>query len=236
MKRLSLLTLALLCGLAACQPVTQPAPTPTQPPKTLPTSTSVLPVDLTPAQIVAIGTLSDSLHLPLSQIKIVSTEAVDWPDSCLSVVHANQGCIQTITPGFRILLEANQLQYEYHTDQSGRKIVGATLALLWHRAGGIAGFCDDLQIYLSGEVYGSSCKTGEAYPLRQLNAEQLAQLASWVKSFGPVSLQSKDPAVADSLSTQLSLNGVGGAQPTDSEKTAIATFAQQVYDQVKPCC
>src|SRR5258708_26369056 len=145
----SILVLAGL--LTACQS-SAVTPTATTPLKALPTSTGVLPVDLSPAQIVALGTLSDALHLPLNQIKIVSTQAVDWPDSCLGIVHANQGCAQMVTPGLRIILEANQLQYEYHTDQNGRQIVGATLALIWHRAGGIAGFCDDLQIYLSGEV------------------------------------------------------------------------------------
>lgn len=235
MKRLLFSIFSLISLLAACQPAAV-QPSATIPPKGLPapTSTSVLPADLSPAQIVAIGTLSDALHLPLSQIKIVSTQAVDWPDSCLGIVHANQGCSQVVTPGFRIVLEANQLQYEYHTDQAGRQIVGASLALVWHRAGGFASFCDDLQIYLSGELYGSSCKTGQAYPVGQLSAEELLQLANWVKAFGLVSFQSKDPAVADAMAQQLTLTGAGAGQPSEADKTALSNFAQAAYDKVKP--
>jgi hypothetical protein len=233
MKRLLFSILILVGLLTACQPAAV-TPTVTIPPKALPTSTGGLPVDLSPAQIVAIGTLSDALHLPLNQIKIVSTQAVDWPDSCLGIVHANQGCAQVVTPGLRLILEANQLQYEFHTDQAGRQIVGATLALIWHRSGGIAGFCDDLQVYLSGEVYGSSCKTGTAYPVIKLSADEMTQLATWVKAFGLVSLNAKDPAVADAMSTQLTLNGQGTTQPTDADKTALANFAQAASDKTKP--
>ncbi len=235
MKRLMFLTL-MLSLLVACQPGTaQPSPTPI-PPKTLPISTDVLPVDLTPAQIVALGTLSDALHLPLSQIKIVSTEAVDWPDSCLGIIQANRGCSQIVTPGFKMLLEANQLRYEYHTDQTGQQAVGATLAVLWRRSGGIAGFCDDLQIYLSGEVYGSSCKTGDAYPVGKLSLDALTQLTQWAKAFGSASIQSKDPATADAMTLQLTFSGQGSAQPTEADKTALFNFAQAAYDKVKPCC
>jgi len=233
MKRVVFSILILVGLLTACQPVTV-TPTVTIPPKALPTSTGGLPVDLSPAQIVAIGTLSDALHLPLNQINIVSSQVVDWPDSCLGIVHANQGCAQVVTPGLRIILEANQLQYEYHTDQTGRQIVGATLALIWHRSGGIAGFCDDLQVYLSGEVYGSSCKTGAAYPVIKLSTDEMNQLATWVKTLTLVSLNSKDPAVADAMSTQLTLNGLGATPPSQADKTALTNFAQATYDKTKP--
>ena len=47
-----------------------------------PTPTHI-PVDLTPAQRAAITALSDNLGLPADEIKLVSTEAVEWPDGCL---------------------------------------------------------------------------------------------------------------------------------------------------------
>lgn len=233
MKRFLVLTLALM--LAACQgqPVSNATPTVPSPDST---STSVIPVDLTPAQLVAIGKLSDALSLPMDQIKIASVEAVDWSDSCLGIIHANMGCADVITPGFRIILEANHLQYEYHTNQDGRQIAGATLALTWHRAGGIAGFCDDVQIYLSGEVFGSSCKNGDAYPVGQLTVDEMKQLAEWARTFGTVVVQSKDPAVADAMTLQLTFNGSGSTSAAEADKNALFNFAQMIYDKVKPCC
>lgn len=236
MRRFALLMLTMGLWVTACQPQA-PEGTGEVPSPLPPTSTAVPPVDLTPAQVAVLGTLSDALGLPLEQIKIVSTEAVDWSDSCLGIIHANLGCAEMITPGFRIILEANQLQYEYHTNQAGQQIAGATLSLTWHREGGLAGFCDDVQIYLSGEVFGSSCKGGgAAYPVGQLSVVEMKQLADWARAFGPVVVQSKDPAIADALALQLTFNGSGPTTATEADKTALFNFAQTVYAKVKPCC
>ncbi len=225
--------LATACAGRETSPTVSPLP-PTAP--ALPTNTPVPPVDLTPAQVAALSALSEALGLPLDQIKILSTEAVEWPDACLGVSRLNVACAQVITPGFRIVLEANRLQYEYHTTQDGAQVVSASLALTWHREGGIAGFCDDLQIYLAGEVLGSSCKNGDVYPPGQLTADELRQLTTWVTSFGAVVLESKDPAVADAMTLRLTLNGSGSGQPAEADKTALYTWAQTIYDKVKPCC
>jgi hypothetical protein len=185
---------------------------------------------------VALSALSESSSLPLDQITFVSTEAVDWPDSCVGVVRAGMGCAQAITPGFRIILEAKGFRYEYHTNQAGSVVAPATLALVWHREGGIAGFCDDLYIYFSGEAYGSSCKNGDLYPAGTLTADELSQLETWIKTFGPAALQIKDPAVADAMTTTLTFSGHGTRQPGEADQTAILNWAQAVYDRLKPCC
>lgn len=230
MKRLTLLFLTL--ALTACGLVPSAgSPTPISP-----IGTVAAPVDLTPAQLSALTTLSESSGVPLEQITFISTEAVDWPDSCLGVVRAGMGCAEAITPGFRIVLEAKGFRYEYHTNQAGTVIAPATLALVWHREGGIAGFCDDLYIYLSGEAYGSSCKNGDLYPAGKLTVDDLAQLESWVKTFGPAAFQMKDPAVADAMSTTVTFSGRGTGQPAAADQTAISSWAQAIYDRVKPCC
>src|SRR5574341_570452 len=181
MKRMPFaLMLALLiaaCGPGATQelPTTTPLPpTPTHfvPPAATLTSISRPPVDLTPAQLAALRALMETLDLPAEQIKLVSTEAVDWPDACLGVLVHGVACAQVVTAGFSIVLEADGLQYEYHTNQDGTSLRGATLAMYWSRAGGIAGFCDDLWVFRTGEAYAVSCKYGGAYPPGQLTAEE----------------------------------------------------------------
>ena len=39
----------------------------------------------------------------------MSTESVNWSDSCLGIIHANLNCAEALTPGFRIVLEAKRL-------------------------------------------------------------------------------------------------------------------------------
>jgi len=139
----SLLSWGLL--LAACGPqvtpvVTQPVPTtvPTTQPTTVPTDVpTTIPVtqpeptgtpihvDLTPAQLAAMQALAQQLQIPVEQITLVSTEAVDWPDGCLGVVLPNVSCLQAITPGFRIIFSVNGQAYEYHTNQDGSGVIAA---------------------------------------------------------------------------------------------------------------
>lgn len=139
-------TLAWLClFLAACAPGTGPTvpaatstpvvPAPTQvptdvPPSPSPTQVPVdtpipgptpthIPVDVPPALRAAIATLASELNISADQIKVVSSEAVNWPDGCLGVVRLGVMCIRGPIPGFRIVLEANGTRYELHTNQNG---------------------------------------------------------------------------------------------------------------------
>jgi hypothetical protein len=80
-------------------------------------------VDLTPAQHEAIASLAQSLGLPVEQVRLVSAEAVTWPDGCMGVRRLGVLCTQAQVSGFRILLEAQDKQYEFHTNQDGSVIV-----------------------------------------------------------------------------------------------------------------
>jgi len=46
----------------------------------------------------------------------VSVEDVDWRDSSLGVPQAGMMYAQVMTPGYRIVLRANNRQYVYHAD------------------------------------------------------------------------------------------------------------------------
>jgi hypothetical protein len=118
-------------------PVTLPVPTtgtgaypePTgMPTKAVPSPTHP-PVDLTPAQMAAIQAVSDKYKLPIDQIKIISTEAVTWPNGCLGVVIPGVMCTEALVDGFRIILESNGQQFEIHTNQDGTNVVDAAQQL-----------------------------------------------------------------------------------------------------------
>jgi hypothetical protein len=275
-------------------------------------------------------------------ITIASVEAVDWPDACLGVSLPDVMCAQVITPGFRVVIEANGQQYEYHTDATGGQIVlanapqaqvgdlwidwqqtqdtcqalqigsaglafgpcmgrmmsgrlltpereqelrtfletyapfradtpagvinftgtgrgeatlaeqrmiaewarqvrleaesgrsGASwgLAFAWHREGGIAGFCDDLTVYVTGLVYAASCKNQSATALGQrfLTADELAQLYMWIDTYAQFEMKQSDGAVADSMTTTLIFSGAGEQTADAATQQAIADFAAALY-------
>ena len=97
MKRLFVSMILLMIVISACAPqaaaTEEPAPVEEQP--------THVNVDLTPAQRLAISKLAENLGLTPDKIKLVSTEAVDWPDSCLGVSTEGIMCSQVVTPGFR---------------------------------------------------------------------------------------------------------------------------------------
>jgi hypothetical protein len=66
----------------------------------------------------AIADLAQQTGRPPEEIGLVSIEAVDWSDASLGCPQEGYMYAQVITPGFRIILEADGQQYEYHTNQA----------------------------------------------------------------------------------------------------------------------
>lgn len=65
--------------------------------------------------------LAAALDILPAQVNTVDAERVTWQDGCLGLGKPNESCIQAITPGWRVTLEAN-VTYEIHTDKSGQQI------------------------------------------------------------------------------------------------------------------
>lgn len=188
------------------------------------------------AEQTVIKQLAGNLGLKESDIKVVSNSEVEFPDSCLGVAMPDMMCAQMVTPGHIIVLEAGGVQYEYHTSADGSQVQPATLALNWKREGGIAGFCDDMTVFRSGEIYTQQCKTGEgrmATFANSLSAQERKQFNDWMTQFGQANLDASDPAgVADRMVVTLNLFGTGSKQPTKAEQQALFEFAQNLYQKV----
>jgi len=103
--------------------VTYPAPT-----EVVPITTQIT-VDLAPQVMAAERALSEKYNIPIDQIKIVSAEAVTWPTGCLGVVIPGVMCTDMVVNGFRIIMQANGQQYEFHTNQDGTNVVDAAQQL-----------------------------------------------------------------------------------------------------------
>jgi hypothetical protein len=124
--------LLVACGAPSAPPTVPPVPpsVPTSPPSVLPTMPpsplnpgSDSSTDAVPGQEAAIANsradLAERLNIDPSVITVVSVEAVDWPDGCLGIQTPGVMCTMVITPGYRVILEADGKQYEYHTNASG---------------------------------------------------------------------------------------------------------------------
>jgi hypothetical protein len=146
-------------------------------------------------------------------------------------------CAQVVTPGRIIVLEANGVEYEYHTSQNGSQVQPATLAMVWKREGGIAGFCDTMVAFRSGEVLTSKCdsqdagKTGTFAGL--LTSREIQQFTDWTIELGEAKLDASDPkGVADRMVVTLEFYGSGTEEPTESQQQAMFEFAQNLYQEV----
>jgi len=132
MKRLLVTLILVSVVLAACStPATPvestatPSPIGTPAITEFPATAEPVPDEQNPAVKAALEALAASLNIPLDQIKLVSSEAVEWPDGCLGVHRPEVMCTQAMVPGFRIVLLANGTEYVYHTNADGSALTPA---------------------------------------------------------------------------------------------------------------
>ena len=243
MRRVLSVLMLMILWITACAPNAasteqatensdQPAATPA------PTEASPEPVPTTgPAEQAVIKQLAANLGLSESDIKLVSSEETEFGDACLGITMEGVMCAQVVTPGKLIVLEANGIQYEYHTSQAGDRIQPATRALVWKREGGIAGFCDTLTVFQSGEVFANKCgaeadgKMGTFATL--MNAREIQQFNDWLTTFDSVQVDASDPqGVADRMVITLEFYGNGTEEPTEVDQQSILGFAQDLYQKL----
>ncbi len=66
-------------------------------------------------QALAVADLAQLLGIAPPAITVVSVEAVTWPDASLGCPKPGMMYAQVLTPGYRVVLEADGKTYEYHT-------------------------------------------------------------------------------------------------------------------------
>lgn len=110
----------------------------------------------------------------------------------------------------------------------------AEVALTWRREGGIAGFCDGLIVYQTGEALATSCKgiAPGGQVEGQLAGERLQQLADWIGKFESLDVVQKDDATADAMVVQVVFYGQGTTKATEADVQAIREFAAQVFQEL----
>jgi len=181
--------------------------------------------------------LAGNLGLDTGAISVISNEPVEFSDACLGVMMQDVMCAEVITPGSIVILEVDGIQYEYHVSENGSRIQPATLALTWKREGGIAGFCDSLTVFLSGEVYGNQCKSQPNGTMgtfaNLLSSDEKDQFNTWIDEYGSVTLDASDPkGVADGMTNIIVLFGNGKGKPGKPIEGDIFAWAQKLFQQL----
>jgi hypothetical protein len=117
---------------------------------------------------------------------------------------------------------------------AGRSGAGWGLAFAWHREGGIAGFCDDVNTYVTGQLYATSCKgeNPENLVQRRMTAEELEKLYAWVDEYAPFEIIQDDGAVADSMKITLIFSGAGATEADGAVQQEILNFAQELFTAI----
>ena len=114
MKKIFAACLLLVIVLSACKLFT---PEPNGfPPMVIGTPTPVSGGNYPTVVLKAREALASKMGLNAEKIEVIKVEAVDWPDSCLGISTPDIMCSMIVTPGYRIVLRANNMDYEYHTN------------------------------------------------------------------------------------------------------------------------
>lgn len=66
--------------------------------------------------------LAQRTDQPRSRLKIESSEATQWPNSCLGLAKPEELCAQMITAGWRVEVNDGKKTWIYRTDQRGKTI------------------------------------------------------------------------------------------------------------------
>jgi len=184
-----------------------------------------------------VNRLASNLGLKVEDVTVISTSEMEFKDVCLEVPILDAKCPPMVVPGKLIVLQADGVDYTYHTNEDGSYIQPASMLLTWKRDGGIAGFCDSLTVYLSGEVYGNQCQSQPGQAMGTfaslLSVDDRKQLSTWLKDLGQVSIDASDPeGVSDRMTVTLEFhgNGKGTLKKTDEQK--LLQWAQNLFQKL----
>jgi hypothetical protein len=110
-----------------------------------------------------------------------------------------------------------------------------TVALSWHREGGIAGFCDALTVFSTGEFQAATCD-GHLLGVGRLRKEPLAQLQIWLGQWTDFEWEHTDPATADAMTIRLHFYGTGAGAASEAGRATLLDWASQWFASAASVC
>ena len=67
--------------------------------------------------------LATRLNVDMESIGVILIESIVWPNAALGCPLPDEVYAEGTVPGFRVRLEANEQEYEYHMDEAGNFIL-----------------------------------------------------------------------------------------------------------------
>ena len=180
-----------------------------------------------------------ALNIDPNQVRVVSTSQIEWSDTCLEVDQPGVECFPQATQGYWVVMEANGLQFDYHSDQTGSDIQPATPGLSWTREGGEEGYCDRLIIYLPDTAHACWCQSGEMKAatvnlLDILSIEEYDQLIDSLRNFNENSINPSSSSGSDSAVVSLTFYGQGQEFPNSDQQQSLLAIAQEIFSRITP--
>jgi hypothetical protein len=179
----------------------------------------------------------EGLNIDLNQVRVKSTNQVEWTDTCLGVEQPGTECLPETTPGYWVVMEANGLQFDYHSDRTGSKIRPATLGISWSREGGEQGYCDKLFVYLPDTAHACWCQSGEKRSattslLEILSDDEYAQFIDMLREFDENSIIQPESDGTNPAMVSFTFYGQGQKLPDSYHKQSFMELAQEIFSRI----
>jgi hypothetical protein len=180
-----------------------------------------------------------TIYIDPNNVKVISSEMVEWPDSCLGIDQMGVECIPGATRGYEVHLEAKGLAFDYHSDQVGSQVRPATKGLVWTRENGESTICDRLVIFLPDTANVCWCEGGEIYTasvnLQEiLTEDEYKLLIDSLATFSEHSVNRPSPDQSHPAMVSLSFHGQGQTPPTVDQQRSLIRMAELIFDRVIP--
>jgi len=75
-----------------------------------------------PAELRGRQAVAEHFNVSEAEVRLLSSEAVDWSDSCLGCAAPGVMCLMVITPGYRLVYQVGDQKVEVHTNQDGSAV------------------------------------------------------------------------------------------------------------------
>lgn len=105
------------------------------------------------------------------------------------------------------------------------------LVIAWHR-GGAAGSCDNLVVFLDGEVRASACAGGGEEFRGRLRPGELARIYTWYESLKPLQVTSASEAGPTQAPARLTFAGRGAREASPPEIAALQALSAVLHREL----
>lgn len=183
------------------------------------------------------------------QPKVTVPLLADWVTRNLPYFTSTYAPFEADTPAGRVVFTGTgalgampveqRMMAEYATVAAGIVETGHAgasygLAMVFNREGGIAGFCENFELYRTGEIWITSCagETPQQVAADRLTALELEKVYTWLDTYESFEFAQMDAAVADAMNLHLIFNGTGSETMPEPVTQEVIAFFGELYSRL----